>query len=126
MVQFLTWAREFSPLQSVQTGSGTNPASYAVGSRWGVPFPEVRQLGHETEDSFPSSVEFKTAWSHTSTLLHTFMTVAINHSHKFTLLFHKNLKRNYIILPKKHLVVDCMSDIYLSKRCFEYKFCKRN
>jgi hypothetical protein len=32
VVQFPIWAREFSPLQSVQAGSGTNPASYAVRS----------------------------------------------------------------------------------------------
>jgi len=32
VVQFPIWAKEFSPPQSVCAGSGTNPASYAVGS----------------------------------------------------------------------------------------------
>jgi len=32
VVEFPVWAREFSPLESVHAGSGTKPASYAVGS----------------------------------------------------------------------------------------------
>jgi hypothetical protein len=47
-----------------QTGSGTHPASYTMGTRGSFPGGEVER---EADHSPPSSVEIKNAWSYTST-----------------------------------------------------------
>jgi hypothetical protein len=51
------WARSFSPHHRLQTGSGTDPASYPVVA--GGSFPEGKQLRCETDHSPPSSAEVK-------------------------------------------------------------------
>jgi hypothetical protein len=43
--------------QSVQTSSGTHPASYPMGN--GDEFPEAKRQGREADHSPPSSVEVK-------------------------------------------------------------------
>jgi hypothetical protein len=40
-VRFLTEARDFSLLHSVQTGTGTHPASYPMGTRGSFPGDKV-------------------------------------------------------------------------------------
>jgi hypothetical protein len=66
--------KKMSLLQSLRTGSGKRPASYAV-------FPVVRQSGHEVDFSLPSNA--KVEYNYTSsppTFLHGV------HSDSFTLL----------------------------------------
>jgi hypothetical protein len=50
--------QNFSPLHSVQTGSGTHLVSYPVGT--GALDPGVKRQGREADNSPPSSVEVKT------------------------------------------------------------------
>jgi hypothetical protein len=55
----------FSLRHNVQTGSGTHPASYAMGTR--VISSGEKRPRHEADHSPPSSAEVKNAWSCTST-----------------------------------------------------------
>jgi hypothetical protein len=48
----------------VQTGSGTHPASYPMGT--GVIFPGVKRSVREADHSAPTSAEIKKTWSYTS------------------------------------------------------------
>jgi hypothetical protein len=64
-------AGNFSPHPRVQTVSGAHSSSYPVGSRGS--FPEVKQPEREADQSPPSSVEVKNAWSYTSTPQYAFM-----------------------------------------------------
>jgi hypothetical protein len=69
-VQFLAGAGT-SPHQRIKTSAGAHPASCSwdtVGS-----FPRVKQLGHKTDCSPPSSAEVKNVWSYTSIPQYTFM-----------------------------------------------------
>jgi len=49
-VQFLARARDFSPLQSDETGFGAHPASYVMGTRRSL--PALQWSGHEPDHSF--------------------------------------------------------------------------
>jgi hypothetical protein len=53
-------AENFSLHHRVQSGSGTHPGSYPMGTRASFP-------GSEADHSPPSSVEVKNAWSYKST-----------------------------------------------------------
>jgi hypothetical protein len=56
-VRSLAGVRDFSLLHSVQTGSGAQPASYAVGT--GALSPEVKQSESECDHPRPYSAEIK-------------------------------------------------------------------
>ena len=56
---FLVQVRHIFLFQSTQTGSEDQPASYLQGCR--------KQLGHNTDQSFTSSTQFKNEWSYTFT-----------------------------------------------------------
>jgi hypothetical protein len=56
---------------SVQTGSGSHPAFYPVGT--GGSFPGVKWSGLEADHSPPTSVEVKKTWIYTFTPLYVFM-----------------------------------------------------
>jgi hypothetical protein len=58
---------DFSVHHRIQTGSGTLPASYPMGIVGSFPGGGVKRPGREVEQSPPSSAEFRTAWSYTST-----------------------------------------------------------
>jgi hypothetical protein len=64
-VQILAQARELSLLQNIQTGSGTNSASYFKGTR--SFFPGAKWPGNEADQSPPSSAKIKNVWSYTTT-----------------------------------------------------------
>jgi hypothetical protein len=49
----------------IQTGSGSHPASYPVGTRYS--FPGVKRPGPEADHSPPSSSEVKNEWNYSST-----------------------------------------------------------
>jgi hypothetical protein len=49
--------KDFSPLHNIQSGSGTHPASYPVGT--GAVSPEVKRPGCEADQSPPSSADVK-------------------------------------------------------------------
>jgi hypothetical protein len=58
-VKFLSGARDFSLLHPIQSGSGTHPASYLMGS-----FLRLQQQGCEAVHLPPfSAEEVKTGWS---------------------------------------------------------------
>jgi hypothetical protein len=54
--------RDFSLLQSIQTDSGTHPASCSMGNR--ALSPGVKRPGREANHSLPSSAEVKTECGH--------------------------------------------------------------
>jgi hypothetical protein len=56
-VKFLAGAGKFSLLHRVQTGSGSHPASYAMGTRG--PFPGGKAAGREADHSPSPSAEVK-------------------------------------------------------------------
>ena len=58
-------ARDFSPLQNVQTGSGAHPAPFLMTT--GVLPREKKRSGHKINLSPPSSAEVTNQWSYTST-----------------------------------------------------------
>jgi len=68
-----------------QTGSGTHPASYPVGTR-GTLSLEVKRSGCESDYSPPSSADFKNAWSYTSTPPTRLHNVVLSQSTRTTLL----------------------------------------
>jgi hypothetical protein len=51
--------------RNIQTGSGTHPAPYPMGTR--VLSLRVKRPGREADHSPPSSAEVKNAWSYTFT-----------------------------------------------------------
>jgi len=57
VVRFLVGVRDFSPLQSMQTGSGAHPASCSVGNEGSV--PRTKWLWHEGKHSSPFSADVK-------------------------------------------------------------------
>lgn len=59
--------KNFSLVHSVQTGSGSNPGSYPVGT--GGSFLGGEVAGHEVDHSHPPSAEDKNSWIHTCTSL---------------------------------------------------------
>jgi hypothetical protein len=63
--------RDFSLRHRVQTGSEAHQVSYPMGTT--NSFPGIKRPGCEANHSPPTSVEFKNAWSYTSTLPHVFM-----------------------------------------------------
>jgi hypothetical protein len=63
--QFLAGGDILSLCHYVQTGSGTHPATYPVGTR--CLFPWVKWLGHEADHSPPMSTKNKNAWGYIST-----------------------------------------------------------
>jgi hypothetical protein len=63
---FLTGAKDFSDLHSIQTGSGAHPASYPVGTRGLIP-QGVEQMECEPDHSPPSSTKVRNWWSYTFT-----------------------------------------------------------
>jgi hypothetical protein len=58
---FLEEAGDFSLPHSIQTGSGVHPFSHPMGTRGSFPWGggRLKQVGHETDHSPPSSVEVK-------------------------------------------------------------------
>jgi hypothetical protein len=58
-------ARDLSHTQNIQTESGTQTASYSVGTR--DSFPGVKRLGCEADCSLPSSAKVKNERVYTST-----------------------------------------------------------
>jgi hypothetical protein len=55
----------FTLLHIVQTGSGTRPISYPMGTGW-VLSPGVKWPGRESDHSFPTTAEVKNTWIYTS------------------------------------------------------------
>jgi hypothetical protein len=60
-IRFPAGARDFSLLHSIQTASEAHPNFYSMGT--GGLFPGSRRLWHETDHTFPSSVEVKNGGS---------------------------------------------------------------
>jgi len=61
-VKFLSGTRDFSLLQHIQSGPGTHPATYLMGSLGS--FPRLQQQGCEAVHLPPfSAEEVKTGWS---------------------------------------------------------------
>ena len=58
-------ARDFVPLQNVQTGSGAHPASSLI--RTEVLPREIKRSGHKINLSYPPSAEVTNQWSYAST-----------------------------------------------------------
>jgi hypothetical protein len=65
-VRFPAGAGNFSLNHRVQTGSGTHPASYLMGTG-GVLYLGVKRPEREADHSPPSGAEVNNAWSYTST-----------------------------------------------------------
>jgi hypothetical protein len=66
--EIVSWyGQEFSLLIIVQTGSGAHPRTYPM------PYPEVKLLGHEADQSSPSSAEVKKTWIYNTTSSYAFM-----------------------------------------------------
>jgi hypothetical protein len=64
-------AENFSLRHSVQTDSGTNPATYPVDTQGTFPGGEGKAV--EDDHSSPTNPEVKNAWSYTSTPPYIFM-----------------------------------------------------
>jgi hypothetical protein len=62
---------EFSLLHVVQTGSGTHPTSYPMGT--GDIFLGIKRPGREGGHSLPASAEAKKTWIYLSTPTYAFM-----------------------------------------------------
>jgi hypothetical protein len=72
----MAWVRfpavkDFSPLRSVQTGSGAHPTFYPMGT--GGFLPGIKRPERETDHSIPTSAEVKNTWIYTSIPPYVFM-----------------------------------------------------
>jgi hypothetical protein len=86
-VRFPAGAGNFSLHHRVQTGSGSHPASYPMGT--GAVSLGIKRPGRKVDHSPPSSAEVKNAWSYTSTLQYVFMTwCLIKNRDNFTFIFY--------------------------------------
>jgi hypothetical protein len=87
-VRFPAGAENFSLHHRVQTGCGTHPASYPMGTRGSV-FPGVKRPVREANHSPPCSAEAKNEWSYTSTPQYVFVArCLVKHRDNFTSIFY--------------------------------------